>query len=472
MYLKNSGNRVPGLVFTAWLVFAFAHGLLPAQTQDTTYRFTSSKGLGLQVIPQPQSRLCVAELVVLTPYKGTYPGISQITYENLFNPLLADGHNSLLTALNRLGGDFNVINGGDHARIQVTFLPDKLGAFIQFIEKLFTFNDFSQNRFKSSTLYFGTRMRRTQDWEAQVVHQLAYRHLFPDHPLGFSLVSRDALTRSRLAHVVTYFRRNFRLSHATLIVKGDIKPYVTFGLVEKAFNNYRRDETPLSVEDPRNFPSGDVILFHTGKNSPMTMFWFKVIPPVNSDAHMATLVTEKILFGMPLGVVFQRAALSGLGNIRIETDIQDHCHFSVISNTISRLQAENISRFFMLARSERRKLALQNVDRKQFLYAVNYLYSRFKVNSAAFANDLRLKTLEKLCDVDIRHSKVDRNNFQHIFQQVSLEQINRLLRNQARERRDDSQSLVLGDVIVITGDADQIAPHLKMFSVKKYQPDW
>ena len=272
--------------------------------------------------------------------------------------------------------------------------------------------------------------------------------------------------------MVTYFRRNFRLSHATLIIKGDIKPYVTFGLVEKAFNNYRRDETPLSVEDPSDFPSGDVILFHTGKNSPMKMFWFKVIPPVNSDAHMATLVTEKILFGMPLGVVFQRAALAGLGNIRIETDIQDHCHFSIISNAIFRLQAENIHRFITLARSERRKLALQNVDRTQYLYAVNYLYSRFKVNTASFANDLRLKTLEKLCNVDISHSKVDRNNFQRIFQQVSLNQVNQLLRNQARARRDDDLSLVLGDVIVITGDADRIAPHLEMFSVTKYQPDW
>jgi hypothetical protein len=445
---------------------------LSAQPQDGTYRFTSSKGLSLQVIPQPGSRLCAAEIVVLTPFKGTYPGISQLTYENLFNPMLADGHNSLLTVLGRLGGDFSVINGGDHARIRVTFVPERLNAFIQFVEKLFTFTDFSQNRFQSSTMYFGTRMRRTQDWETLVVHQLAYRHLFPGHPLGSSLVTRDTLNRARLAHVVTYFRRNFRLSHATLIIKGDIKPYITFGLVEKAFNNYRREETALSVEEPRDFPAGDVILFHTGKNQPMRMFWFKVIPPVNHDAHMPALVTEKVLFGMPLGIVFHRAALAGLGNIRIETDIQDHARFSVVCNTVFRLETEHIHRFVLLARSERRKLALQNLDRKQYLYAVNYLYSRFKVNSAAFANDLRLKALENLCQVDAGHTKVDQGNFEQIFQQVSLDQVNRLLRGQPGAQPDHAQDLVLGDVIVITGDAEQIAPHLEMFPVTTYRPDW
>jgi len=463
---------VPRTIVAAGLALFLAQGLFSRQPEGSAYRFSSTKGLALHVLPQSNSRLCVAELVVLTPYAGTYPGISQITYENLFNPMLSEGHNSLLTSLRRLGGDFSVINGGDHVRIRVTFLPDKLSTFIQFVAKLFSFNDFSQNRFESSTLYFGSRMRRTQGWETQLVYQLAYKHLFPGHALGAGLISRDTLTRARLAHVVTFFRRNFRLAHANLIVKGDVKPYVTFGLVEKSFNNYRRDEPPLKLEMPKAFPSGKVILFHTGKDSPLRLYWFKVIPPVKHKFHMAALVTEKILFGMPLGVIFNRAALAGCGNIRIETDIQDHCHLSVICNTVSRLNPKNIHRFLQLAKSERRKLALQELDRKQYLYAVNYLYSRFKVNSASFSNDLRLKAMERLCEVDSLHAKVDQDNFQRIFQQVSLNQVNQLLRNPTQIFGEKAQNSVWGDVVVITGNAAQIAPHLGMYSVINYRPDW
>jgi len=469
-------NRLPGAlarILSLCLALSLPLGLLSGQPENKTYRFSGSKGLALHVLPMSGSQICTAELVVLTPYSGIHPGISQITYENLFNPGLADGHNSLLVVLRRLGGDFSVINGGDHFRIRVTFLPERLNTFIQFIEKLFTFDNFSQNRFNASTLYYGSRLRRTPGWETQIVHQLAYRHLFPNHAMGSGLVTRDTLKRVKLAHVVTFFRRNFRLTHANLIIKGDVKPYVTFGLVEKAFNNYRRTEKALNLAPPENLPRGHIILFHTGHNSPVRVHWFKVIPPLKKKAHMASLVTEKIMFGMPLGTVYNKASMADLASIRIETDIQDHCHYSVICNTISRLAPEKIHRFILLAQSERRKLALQSVDRKQYLYAVNYLFSRFKVNTASFANDLRLKALELLCEVESGHTKIDQGNFRNIFQQVSLNQVNQMLRNDIRNSpRNRAQGSVLGDVIVITGDSRLIADHLRMYDVQKYEPDW
>ncbi len=434
--------------------------------------FTSTKGLSLQILPQEGSGLCSSELMILTPYKGMYPGISQIAYENLFNPALTDGHNSLLSALKRIGGDFSIINGGDHLRIRVTFLPQRLNAFIQFVQKLFTFQDFSQARFNSSIRYYGSRFRRAQGWEVRLIHHIAYRHLFPNHTLGSALVTRDTLNRARLAHVVTFFGQNFRLAHTTLVIKGDVKPYFAFGLVEKTFNNFNRSDKPIAFAQPAVNSEKRFIIFHTGRGSPTRIYWFKAIPPIKDPNHLPALVAEKILFGVPSGSIFLNASAAGIGNLKIESEIQDHCELSVVCNTISRISVSDLSRFFTLARSERRKLGYRPLERKEYLYAINFLFGRFKVNSGNFTNDLRLKSLQQICGVEPDHSKISTKNFSRLFQQVSINQVSKFIHTFPRDRRNGESKGILAEVIVITGDGPTISREIQQFNPTVFQQSW
>lgn len=471
MSIKNK------LLFWGALGLLINHSFVVAQTAGNPEKpqpvtFTSTKGLVMHVLPQAGVGLCSGELMIITPYKGMYPGVPQIAYENLFNPALTEGHNSLLSALKKLGGDFSIIDGGDHVRIRVTFLPQRLNAFLQFVEKLFSFRDFSQARFNASIRYYGTRFRRVQDWEVRLIHQIAYRNMFLNHPLGASLVTRETLNRVRLAHVVTFYGQNFRLSHATLTIKGAVKPYFAFGLLERTFNNFNRSDKALKLSKAAFPTEKKFIVFHTGKGSPTKVYWFKAIPPIRDKEHLPALVAEKILFGVPVGSIFRNAAVSGIRNLKIESEIQDHCELSVVCNTISRISARELTRFFTLARQERRKLGYRPLERKEYLYAVNFLFNRFKVNSGNFTNDLRLKSLQQICGVSPDHSKISTKNFSRLFQQVSINQVNQFFRVLPRERKNKTTRGILAEVIVISGDSRKILPEIQELNPILFRPRW
>jgi hypothetical protein len=77
----------------------------------------------------------------------------------------------------------------------------------------------------------------------------------------------------------------------------------------------------------------------------------------------------------------------------METQMENHQGLTVICNTI-RLRYIDIRNFIFLVEKERKKLRVQQVDRREYLNTLSNIYGRLEVNTQYFENDISLEIIK------------------------------------------------------------------------------
>ena len=77
----------------------------------------------------------------------------------------------------------------------------------------------------------------------------------------------------------------------------------------------------------------------------------------------------------------------------MQTQMENHQGLTVICNTI-RLRYIDIRNFIVLVEKERKKLRVQQVDRREYLNTLSNIYGRLEVNTQYFERDISLEVIK------------------------------------------------------------------------------
>ncbi len=373
--------------------------------------FTTPKGLNVKFLIDNTMNFVHAELLIY--YNGKYrnPAIPSLTLLNIFDKDVNKSGSNLLNILKKLGNDFEIEQTVDFQMFKINFMPDRLQQFIKFLKGLYTYKPFLNIKINPESHIYLKRQRdilrkfndsvknywryffKKENWKRDIAYQIAYNKLFPENPLGNTLITADALKQVSMSGVYTFYKRTYRLPNSLLIIKGNFKPQLARAYINGEFASFKSQvpEVPASYKLRIN-NKREIIIFNINNSDPPLLFWFDAIVPVNHKNHIPFLALNNILFGFPTGRIYLSAREMNMSNLEIHSEVTNQKEVSVICNTIE-LRSRDIETFICLVDREKKKLTKKRIERKEYLDTLSYFYGKTKVDTQHIDNDINREIL-------------------------------------------------------------------------------
>lgn len=430
--------------------------------------FTTKKGLKVTFLTDTSMDFIHAQLLIFYNNKYTNAAVPVVTRLNLFDKNVNKDGSGLLAILKRLGNDYEVTQTGDYLVLKINFLPGKLQTFARFLKELYTFHPFQNIKLNPDSFFSQKRERNTlrkfedsiknywryfykkDDWKRDMAYQIGYRKLFPEHPMGNTLVTAEAINQLTLAGIRAFYQRTFRLPNSLVIIKGNFSPQLVKAYINSEFASFKQQvpEVPV-VKKLKLNKDRRVIVYHTaGAGLPM-LFWFNAVVPLDDERHFPHLALNNILFGFPGGRIHEGAHNARISSMDIQSEVTNQKEISVICNTVT-LRARDIEKFIRLADGERQRLARERVQRKEYMDTLSYFYGKTKVDTQNIDSDVNHEILTAFYSFD--RGALGRSPSQSPRRAL-------LVLNQHLERSKDAAPE--GGVIVIIGSYNSLRRHLK-----------
>jgi hypothetical protein len=417
MYMQNRRHCVIIILLVAGLVTTAT-----AQNQQKTHAYKISRGMEVKIMQNDDIQFIHAQLVIYYKSKPENPALPYLTMLNIFDRNVKKPDTAVLNNLRKLGNDYQIDARPDFLLIKTNFLPDKIPIFIRFLKSLYNYRpllDFDINpttyhqrkrkanteqRFQDSINNYWKYFFKKKGWKKSIAYQLAYHQLFPDSLLGTTKITPAHLKGIKLEHLNVYYKKNYRLQHSMLILKGKInKPPVVYGSIERAFSSIKKPKLEKNFDPPFTIKNQKkIIIFNTSGNESPAIFWFEPIAIKQGMSPIPAMVINHLLFGYPTGRIFITATrFTNIRNFRIQSEMVSHKGVSVICNTI-RLRYRDIEKFILLASREKKKLNLKGIQRKESLDTQSYIYGRTQVDTQDVGHDINTQIL----DIPVSYSRV------------------------------------------------------------------
>ncbi len=396
------------ITLLAFVLFTTAAAAPPAEPAPDKALFTSSTGLRVKIIHNPNMQFIHAQLVIY--YKDTVenPAIPYLTSMNIFNPQIDKGESDLLNTMKKMGNDFTIENRPDFLYIKMNFIPEQFELFYRFIKNIFhnrliseslpgleTYSGRKQarslaERFNDSISNFWKYFFSQNDWKQQIAFQIAYEHFFAPSLLGRTFITPSHLKNITLKQVLAFYRETYNPNNALLIIKGNFPNRgVLFGFLELKLKSFKKKSPYIQAEKELPPPINNqmkVVIYNVQDTESPIIYWFEAISTFNNRNPIPSLVLNNIFFAYPTGRLFMNARESNINQLRIETQMVSHVDASIICNTI-RVNYRDLTPFFQLVEREKKRLQISRIDRPEFANTVSFIYGRLKVNTQNYDND-------------------------------------------------------------------------------------
>ena len=456
MYMENKLHRSARCGVIIAVLAVMNPFVLSAQAK--VLELTTSKKLTVRFLQNKNTPFIHAQLLVFysqEPFSAMERARANLTLYNLFERDLDTSMNGVQRALYKLGNDVQFEQRPDFLRISVNFLPDRMGQFAAFLNKLFTFNSFSLDRFNRSKEQYWNLLVRDRDWKKELALQLAYGHFFFQATETPAVLPADALRRINLVHIRSFHRRTYRPDNALLVIKGNFNPYISLGFMEREMQSNWPQLRPEPRPETTITPNHRFFVLNIPQSEIANLYYFDLAPTFDDSDFLPVYLLNRILFGFPGGRLFRsNRPLLLSRNYQFDDEIFVCRPLPIICQHV-RVQYEDLEEFLILIDGEKRKLTRAPIENEELLVALNSAMGQLDVASANVDHGVRM-------EVD-RYIASQRENpiaIPAAFKRISLDQINHTLEETtaARPRTNGTER----GVLVIVGNAAQILANLKM----------
>ncbi|MCP4215665.1 MAG: insulinase family protein, partial [bacterium] len=368
-----------------------------------------SRGLNITVLEDKSIDFVHAEIFIFSNSKPDNPVIPYLTMFNIFNRELNVAGSGLTGLLRKLGNDFHVEQTVDYLHLKVNFLSDKAPLFARLLKALYRYKPFSdikvnpeshiytkrirdtEKKFKKSKEKYWRIFTKNEHWKRDIAFQIGYAKLFPGSSLGNILFSTEMIKQATLDDVRKYYRRMYRFPNSIVILKGNLRPHMAFGIIERELAGFKMQvpEVPvdrkLRIEKKRK-----IVVFDNAHVGSPVLYWFNSIPSSVHKDYMPSILLNIILYGIPNGKIFLNARGSGIKQLSINSVVNIHRGVSVICNIVE-LRYKHLERFITLADREQRTLSIKKVQRADYVRASTYLNGSWDAGTRFVDSDFNME---------------------------------------------------------------------------------
>jgi len=460
---------------------AFIAALLTMQAiflvGNQVHSFKTQNGITLRVIQDQQMSFIHAQVLILfdfsdLPSSHFTPSIPEMTVFHLFAKEIDEPSSPLLRNLRRLGGDYQLEMKPDFLRISLNFPNDRLPNFGAFLKELYNYNHFFLKKFNNSLENYWSIFFRQENWKSILAERIGYSFLFPDQPLGWCFTPYTELRQLNLFHLRSFYRNSFQPQRSKVIIKSNVNPHVTLGLLERSLHGSGDSEssaitTPtLSPQTPRPDQHRKIVFFAGEDSEPPLFTWLEPLPDVNHPDHLAHLTIHQAIFAFPGGRIYQQRFNRFTARAyQFTSEVIHHRGVSVIKHQ-TMINYPDIEPLISLIDQEKRRLLAQPLDRREYLEAVNYFLNKAKVSTADFEQEVNNEVFQFIAGFNQPFNKW----LPTMVRKLSPEKTNNVVAAILSSGKDNLQT-DLGGTIVIIGNRDPLIRQSFSFTVEWIRQD-
>jgi hypothetical protein len=421
-----TNKRIFSLSFPTIIVFILLVSSIPLQPK--LFSFNLENGLKIDIFQQKNDDFIYAELIIFYHHLPQNPAIATITYLNLFNKPLNKTEFFLDSILTNLGNHYSIEHYPHYLHIKLLFLPRKLPVFIRFIKALYSYKPFLNENQPTppqtqKELFINSRLQKSKSSFWDFYHFNSEKHLLAIHfayhaffrennslinPFDASLIKQV-----NLRDISEFYQLNYNPKNSCLIIKGDLNPYSTFGLIKKEtfhievnqeeFNKKKYLQTAPSIHNHH-----EKIIIHI--NAPLSqfnsaMYWFEIIPKPDQANFLAFQLFNTIIFEEFVGRIHRNKSKSGIRKLEIESDTVFHPRMSLLYNTFN-LSSINYPDLSHLIYTELKNIQNKNpLNRKEYLEAKNLFFGKKKINSLDIRHQISDNIVSFICQCSFSNEK-------------------------------------------------------------------
>jgi len=454
---RNSSNRCLFWILGGILLLLGAGRELFAETR--LFSFTTSKGLTVKVLQDNNMPFIHAQLHIFLEGNAqnyTSWAISQLTVMNMFVRELNSPPSNLLGMLQRQGNDYQVEQNPEYIKISMNFLPDRLAAFPKLLKEIFYYQSFHLKKFNQSRENFWSLYSKNKDWRKEMAFLLAYQQIVGNFYFK-GLLFQEFVNKINLAQLRSFLLKTFRPDNAILIIKGKINPYFILGMIEKDLPQPSPQPAKAKKEEITINASRKVFVLNVNSPELPAIYWFDTAPAVTEANYLPYFIGNFTLFGFPGGRIYKSEKNQFLmAGYKVNTEAYFLKNFTIFCNYL-RLNYNDLENFLLLVDQERRKFAVQPIERKEYLDALNFYIGRAQIDTNRF--DFGLQG-----EIDRFHAKssgsLPARIGTELFQEVSINRVVQVMDEQMGNRH-KSGGKEKG-VVVLIGNAALILNNLKI----------
>jgi predicted Zn-dependent peptidase len=437
-------------------LLAVSQFFLPAQSR--LIELTTSKKLKIRFLQNKNIPYVHAQLLIFysqEPFSAVERAKANLTLFSLFGRDLEHSRNSVQSALSKLSNEVEFEQRPDFLRITIDFLPDRMGQLATFINRILSYQSFAPDRFNLTRERYWNLLTSSRDWGRELALQIAYGHFFFQASGAPALTTPESLRHLSVAHIRSFHRRTFRPDNALLVIKGNVNPYISLGLLEKEMQSNWPPARPEPRPETTITPNSRIYVLNTPGSDSVNLYFFDLAPALPDPDFLPVYLLNQVLFGFPTGRLFQSTrALLRSRTYQFDNELFV-CRPLPLICQHARIQYDVLEEFISLIDGEKRKLARTPITHGELLSALNSVMGRLDVASADVDHEVNLEV-----DRFVSNHRENPIAYPAAFKDVSLERINRIGEGNKpfRPRGNGTDR----GVLVIMGDTGEIRNRLKM----------
>jgi len=392
MCMANSNSPLPRLLCSLagmLLLLGSSRGLAE---QTRLFSFTTSKGLVIKVLQDNDMPFIHAQLFIyLDGSAQNYVSlaISQLAVMNMFDRSLNSSSTNLLDMLRRQGNDYQVEQNPECVKISMNFLADRLASFPKVLKEIFNYPSLHLKTFNSSKEKFWSFFTKDRDWKKEIALILAYQQMIGNFYFTHGFLLQNIINGINLAQLRSFLLKTFRPDNAQLILKGKINPYFILGMIEKDLPQPYPQLAKAKKEEIAVNAGRRVFVLNVNSADPPVAYWFDAAPPAANADYLPFAIGNFALFGFPEGRIYQSDRNQFLvGGYKVNNETFFLRDFTIFCNYL-RLNYADLESFLMLVDQERKKFAVRQLERKEYLNVLNFYIGQAQVGSSRFDYDLQ-----------------------------------------------------------------------------------
>ncbi len=431
-------------------------GSLPGASPLT---FTTSQGISLYVFPDPSLRYVHAELTLkvhhLPAERTSLPLFRLATHL-----LLGDRQSGLVSRLRSVSPQYHIEEQADSLRVEIDFLPDRLVDFVKFVDAFFSPQSFPAQRFAEAKTRFWRNLTRDRNWKRDLALQVAFHHLFAGTSLGPVPLGPGSVEGLNAAQLRSYWARVCRPRNANLMLKGQVNPYVTAGLLKQAMPGGPAAGAPPPTERPAPNNLRRVFLLDVPDREAPQIFLIDAAPVGGPIDMLPIYVATFSLFHYPTGRIYEAArGQFNVLNFPVTSELIQYPGVAVLVSS-ARVAPGEAEKLVGVMDAERRRLGGNPVGRKEYLDALNFFWKKNSVETARVDHDLAMVQQNLYAEP----ARKLNGTYANLLQKVNLERVQRSMEEYftppTHGRGDRGVLVIVGNAQSLPGLIRELKPEI------------
>jgi len=416
-----------------------------------------SNGLGLSVVHITNRPVINLRLIILTGENSSpdnLPGLATFTAKMLSKGTLTLSSSKIEETIESIGGNFSSVTYPDYSIFSLSFLDEYLDEALNVLSKMILHPTFTRREIDNVQRSMFYEIVRKSSEPEFIAKRLLFKNLFKENSYRKIAFNREDIKNLNRKDLIAFFNKYYRPNNSKLVLTGNLDLSTASRKVSAYLNTWEKKSLEyLPTTHPEPNKKIKICFIDVPNAKDATILLGNSICSITNNDFFPLLVLNQVLGGTPNSRLFMNLRESKGYAYWSFSSVEFFKHCGVFY-VMARIRPEVIYFSLMETFNEIKKITKNKIPNYELEQAKSYLIGNFPLQIRTYDN-FSLKVSEIIA------FNLGEKHWNKYYENI-------MLINSDKVFETAQKYLFSSPVVVIVGDINIVANHLKEFEIEVY----